>query len=109
MEIRFRNARLRALCEQQARAKRRLGSDSARKLRARLSDLEAAACVTELQAGRPHPLTGDRRGQFALGLAGGHRLVFSAVRDSNPLHEDRDIDWSRVTAICIEFIGDYHD
>ena len=84
MEIRFRNARLRTLCEEQARAKRRLGSDSARKLRARLSDLEAAACVTELHAGRSHPLTGDRRGQFALDLAGSHRLVFSAVSDPFP-------------------------
>ena len=109
MEIRFRNARLRALCEEQARAKRRLGSDSARKLRARLIDLEAAACVTELQAGRPHPLTEDRRSQFALDLAGGHRLVFSAVLDPSPLHDDQDIDWSRVTAVRIEFIGGYHD
>ena len=74
-----------------------------------MSDLEAAACVTELHAGRPHPLTGDRRGQFALDLAGGHRLVFSAVLEPSPLHDDRDIDWSRVTAIRIEYIGDYHD
>ncbi|MBD2542879.1 MULTISPECIES: hypothetical protein [Planktothricoides] len=32
----------------------------ARKLKARLADSIAAANVTELQAGRPHPLKGDR-------------------------------------------------
>ena len=109
MDIGFRNLRLRKLCEEERQATRRLGPDSARKLRARLSDLEAVACVTDLQAGRPHPLTGDREGQFALDLAGGHRLVFSPADAPMPSREDGSIDWSRVTAVRIEDIGDYHD
>lgn len=109
MRIGFRNPRLRRLCEQEKQATRRLGPDSARKLHARLGDIEAAPCVTDLQAGRPHPLTGDREGQFALNLAGGHRLVFSPDGASVPRHDDGSVDWSRVTAVQIDEIGDYHD
>ena len=109
MEIRFGNRKLRELCEKRARAERRLGPASARKLRARLSDLEAADCVAELHAGRPHALTGGRKEQLALDLAGGLRLVLSADEEPCPRHADGGVDWSRVTAIRIVSIEDYHD
>jgi len=109
MEIRFRNKKLRGLCEKRVRAERRLGPASARKLRARLSDLEAAASVAELRAGRPHPLAGARKDQLALDLAGGWRLVLSTDQEPCPRHADGGIDWSKVTAILIESIEDYHD
>lgn len=59
--------------------------------------------------GRPHPLTGDRAGEFAVDLEGGTRLVFKPDNEPIPLNEDGSIDWSKVTAVCIVFIGDYHD
>lgn len=71
--------------------------------------LEAATCVTDLIAGNPHPLKGERAGQFALDLAGGWRLVFSPDHDPCPAGHDGSIEWSRVTIIIIEYIGDYHD
>ena len=100
---------LRALCEQQRLATRRLGAPCARKLRSRLADLMAAAHVRELVAGRPHPLSGDREGQFALGLHGGVRLVFEPNHDPVPSLSDGSIDWAQVTQITIIYIGDYHD
>lgn len=109
MKIRFGNRKLRELCEKRARAERRLGPASARKLRTRLSDLEAAACVAELRAGRPHPLAGARKDRIALDLSGGLRLVLSADQEPCPRHADGGVDWSRVTAIRIESIEDYHD
>ena len=109
MDIHFKDKKLRGLCEVRALAERKLGPDCARKLRSRLSDLEAAACVTDLQTGRPHALTGDRTGQFALNLAAGRRLVFAPAQDASPHHADGGVDWSRVHAVRIEFIGDYHD
>ena len=108
MDICFRNRSLQKLCEQEKQAVRRLGSDSAGRLRARLSDMEAATCVAELPAGHPHPLTGDKKGQFALSLAGGHRLVFSPAGASAPRRDDGSIDRSQVTAVRIEDTGDYH-
>ena len=109
MEIRFKDKKLRRLCEERAIAEKKLGAACARKLCARLSDLEAASVVTELPAGNPHPLQRDRAGQFALNLAGGWRVVFAPANDPCPRYADGGIDWSQVTIVSIEYIGDYHD
>lgn len=109
MEITFDNGKLQKLCEQQAVAQKQLGQACARKLRSRLADLDAADFVRDLVAGRPHPLKGDRAGQFALYLQGAKRLVFKPANDPIPYKEDGSIDWSNVTHVCIVFIGDYHD
>lgn len=86
-----------------------MGAKCAKKLKTRLADLYGVSSVTELFAGRPHPLKGDRAGEFAVDLEGGKRLVFKPDNDPVPLSEDGSIDWSKVTAVCIVFIGDYHD
>lgn len=109
MKINFKDKNVRELCEKQAVAVKKLGPICARKLRSRLDDLDAAERVSDLIAGNPHPLKGNRLGQFALDLAGGFRLVFQAASDPIPRHEDGGIDWTQVTIVCIEFIGDYHD
>ncbi len=109
MQIQYRNKKLQQLCEVSATAEKQLGPQSAKKLQIRLAALEAAARVTDLVAGDPHPLKGDRLGQFALSLAGGARLVFSAAHSSCPTLVDGSIDWSQITIVCVEFIGDYHD
>lgn len=109
MEIHFKDKKIRELCEKRSAAEKKLGAVCAHKLRARLDDLNAASRVTELVAGNPHPLKGDRQGQFALNLTGGWRLVFAPKHDPCPVKEDLSIDWSQVTIITIEYIGDYHD
>ncbi|ENO7534434.1 type II toxin-antitoxin system RelE/ParE family toxin [Morganella morganii] len=109
MEILFENSKIQKICEQKKEAEKKLGSICARKLRTRLSDLESASRVTDLVAGSPHPLKGDRAGQFALSLHGGYRLVFSPSNDPCPTTPDGAIDWDKVTIVCIEYIGDYHD
>jgi proteic killer suppression protein len=109
MEIIFGDSKLLKLCEQQAVAQKQLGQVCVRKLRSRLADLAAAGSVRELVAGRPHPLKGDRAGQFAVDLEGAKRLVFKPANDPIPCNEDGSIDWSKVTHVCIVFIGDYHD
>ena len=109
MKIQYRTKKLQQLCEVKATAEKQLGPQSAKKLRTRLAALEAAARVTDLVAGDPHPLKGDLLGQFSLSLAGGDRFVFSAAHHSCPTFIDGSIDWSQVTMVCVEFIGDYHD
>jgi toxin HigB-1 len=109
MEITFSDRKLQKLCEQESLPQRKLGANCARKLKARLADLAAVNSVTELVAGRPHPLKGDRAGEFAVDLEGGKRLVFEPENKPIPLMEDGSINWSEVTAVCIIFIGDYHD
>lgn len=110
MDLDFETKSLRALCESEREQKRQLGAANARKLRARLADLQAAKRVTELLAGRPHPLKGDRSGQFALCLDdGGCRLVFRPAEEPPPKRADGSISWEAVTAVTIVFIGDYHE
>jgi toxin HigB-1 len=109
MEIIFADDKLQDLCEQEKIAQKKLGQPCARKLRVRLVNLLAAEVVTDLVAGRPHPLKGDRLGQFALDLEGGRRLVFESANVPIPMNEDGGIDWSQVTEVKIVFVGDYHD
>lgn len=109
MEILYKDKNIRELCLNARVALRELGSDNAKKLKIRLAAIESATHVTDLVAGRPHPLTGDRLGQFALDLAGGWRLVFSSANDPSPTKSTGGINWAQVTIVCIEYIGDYHD
>jgi proteic killer suppression protein len=109
LEIRYKDKKIRDLCEKRVVAEKKLGMACARKLRTRLSDLESANRVTELVAGNPHPLKGNRAGQFALDLADGKRLVFVSAHDLYPVRSDGGLDWFQVTIVCIEYIGDYHD
>lgn len=109
MDIDFSTTKLRALCEQQARMVVAFGFPCAKKLQTRLADFEAAAFVTELVAGRPHPLKGDRIGEFSVDLQGAVRLVFEANHDPVPRNTDKSIAWNQVNKVRIVFIGDYHD
>ena len=109
MRVEYADTKIEKLCTDQKKAVRELGPQSAGKLRARLDDLAAAACVGELVAGRPHPLKGDRAGQFAVDLASGKRLTFEAADPDPPKTPDNALDWPKVKAVRIKFIGDYHD
>ncbi|MBK1646037.1 killer suppression protein HigA [Thiocapsa imhoffii] len=109
MEIVFADKDLETLCSDERQQKKRLGLAGARKLRTRLADLQAVVRVTALFAGHPHPLTGDRDGQFALRLDGGCRLVFEPADQPIPRRDDGAVEWAEVTAVRIVFIGDYHD
>ncbi len=109
MDILFKTEELRRWCAIEKEAKKEFGAHSAKKLRARLKDIAAAGRVTDLVAGRPHPLKGDRLGQLALDLHGADRLVFEPANVPVPLTSDGATDWSHVTSVRVVFIGDYHD
>lgn len=109
MDIFFSDADLRRLCESGKEARKQLGAKGAKRLQRRLADLAAASRLEEVVAGRPHPLKGDRHGQFAFDLDGGRRLVLEPACDPVPESDDGSILWFKVTAVQVVFIGDYHD
>ena len=109
MDIYYADLHLERLCLEERVAKRQLGGKGAKKLRTRLAELATASRVSELVAGRPHPLKYDQAGKFALDLDGGCRLLFVPAHDPTPLNEDDSVAWTEVTAVRIVFIGDYHD
>lgn len=109
MRVVYRDRALERLCTEEKVAQKELGKPCAKKLKRRLADLMAAESPTELLAGNPHPLKGERDGQFAVTLQGGKRLCFEPYHDPVPTKSDGGLDWGRVTAIMIVYIGDYHD
>ena len=109
MEISFADKSVEALCAQTGLATKTLGAESANKLQRRIAELFNAENVSELVAGRPHPLQGARAGSFALDLHGGQRLLFKPPLQPPPTKKDGGIDWASVTKITITELGDYHD
>ena len=77
---------------------------------ARLADLDAAASLEEMRQlpGRCHELSGDRKGQLAIDLAGGKRLVFEPAANPPAQREQGGLDWEAVDAIRLIEIIDYH-
>lgn len=77
---------------------------------ARLKDMAAAATLEEFRRlpGRCHELAGDRRGQLALDLADGRRLLFKPSQNPPPRKGDGGLDWQRVDAVQVTEIVDYH-
>ncbi len=107
----FEDRHLAADCADDRAGARRFGSVQWAVIRRRLAVLQAAPTLAQLVGvpGRPHALTGDRMGQFALDLRGPYRLVFEP--DHHPLPElaTGGLDRAQVTRIRILAIEDYHD
>jgi proteic killer suppression protein len=109
VHILFATPDLEALCATEKLQKKALGAACSKKLKTRLADILAAGRVTDLVAGRPHPLGRERQGEFAVDLDGGRRLVFAPGHSVVPKRPDGSIAWESVTIVRIVFIGDYHD
>ncbi|MFW6438220.1 MAG: type II toxin-antitoxin system RelE/ParE family toxin [Armatimonadota bacterium] len=90
---------------------KRLGADAAHKLELRLNQLMAASnleALSTIPGAKPHPLAGDRAGQYAVTVHGGVRLIFVPHHDPLPRTADGGLNIAAVTAICVTEIGDYH-
>ena len=109
METSFGDRSTEDICRQPKLATKAIGAESAKKLHRRISEIFNAENVDELVAGRPHPLSGNRLGHFALDLHGGKRLVFKPTLQPPPVKTDGSIDWKSVTKVTITELGDYHD
>lgn len=88
----------------------RYGKAGAKRLGQRLADLAAASSLEDMKSfpGNCHELRGDRKGQLALALEGGKRLIFEAADEPLPTKDDGGLDWFQVTAIRILGVEDYH-
>ena len=80
----------------------------AKRLRARIKELQAEENVTKLCYGNPHPLIGDRAGQYSVDLDGPMRLLFEPTDQPPPSLPSGGIDWQKVLSIRILEIEDTH-
>jgi len=112
MDIDFKSKKLKRLCSEENHMVRHFGDQVALRLQDRLLDLLAADSLADLSmipGARPHPLTGERDGQFAVDVTRSVRIVCEPNHDALPALADGGIDRSKVTAITIVFVGDYHE
>ncbi len=111
MDIHFRTTKLAKLCNSQKAMISKWNVPNAKKLQQRLYDLQDCtnlAEMTTLPAAHFHPLVGDRAGEFAVSLQGTWRLVFVPNHDPVPRKADGGTDLTRITAITIMEVEDYH-
>lgn len=112
MRVTFRTAKLAKLCSIEKDLVRALGALMARRVMARLGELEAATTLDDVRSlphARAHELRGDRDEQISLDLVHPQRLVVSVGDDPVPRHDDGGLDWMRITAVVVEEITDTHD
>lgn len=111
MEIYFATEGLQQICNSQRDSDRRWGNQVAKKIRQRLAQLHAAETLEDMRqfgAAKAHELKGDRAGQIAVTAAGALRIIVIPAVEPAPRKPDGGLDWSKVTAITIVEITDYH-
>jgi toxin HigB-1 len=81
------------------------------RLKQRLDDIRAAASLSVLETlpGRYHALRADRSGEWACDLENPRRLVFRPVGDPLSISENGWLDTTKVTAVCMVEVVDYHE
>ena len=112
MELTFRNAKLARLCSSGDRMIRELGAPMARRLGARLQELEAADTLADMRLlpqARVHELRGDRDEQISLDLVHPMRLIVEVADDPTPRMPEGGLDWAAITSVTIVEITDTHE
>jgi proteic killer suppression protein len=110
IDISWSNHQLEKACSSDKAGRRKWGSENWAVLKRRLFALEATPTLALMagQPGRFHMLSADRSGDFALDLRGAQRLIFAPSHDPVPTLSDGGVDTSRVTAIVVKEVTDYH-
>ena len=112
MRISFKNTKLEKLANFDKEALKKLGKQSARKLRTRMDDLDTALTLEDMRflpAARCHELKGKLQDSLAVDLHDGLRIIFTPDHDPVPSKEDGGMDWTQINAIVITDITNYHD
>jgi proteic killer suppression protein len=111
MEICFSTRKFERAANSQSLGNRQWGTARANKIRQRLLELAAANTLGDmstLSPARCHQLRGDLDEQFAVDISPNERLVFEVANNPIARKPDKGIDLTRVTAIAILRVEDYH-
>jgi len=111
MEILFKTRRMQKRMNSEAELVRAYGRENARIIMPRMLVLHAAECLADVSQRPPdrcHPLSGNRKGQYAVDAKHPYRIIMEPANNPIPLLEDGSIDTERVTSIRILEVKDYH-
>ena len=84
MDITYKNNKIKKVCTDAKTAERTHGREMADKIHQRIDEIGAADTVEmmiQFHIGRCHPLTQNRKGQYAVDLVHPYRLVFKKYGD----------------------------
>lgn len=115
MELHARNKKLRAALDSDEECNRRFGTDMTKKLRLRVTELQAAESLADFwppKSGpeRCHELKGDRAGIFSMDVKQPYRLLFRpVVADEHEDRSDEGLRWKSITEIELLSIEDTHE
>jgi proteic killer suppression protein len=112
VDLVFRTKKLARICSTEAEMVRTFGRDTARRLQARLTELDQAASLEEIRRlphARAHQLHGDRDEQVSLDVTNPRRLIVEVNQDPVPRLPDGGLDWASITAVRVVEIADTHD
>ena len=112
MDILFQDRKLEKVCNNQSLLIRKYGPLRAKLLRRRLDEFRAAdnlEVLRSLPQVRCHELKGNREGTLAVDLDHPYRLIFESANNPIPRKSDGGLDWTKVTAIRVLTVEDYHD
>ena len=110
MEFEYSSNKLKKQLSNASEIKKTFGVN-AKRVSARMDDIIASpnlAVLMQIPAANCHPLTGDRKGEWALDVSANHRLIFRIAHDPVPTLDDGSIDTINVTYIRIMESKDYH-
>ncbi len=110
VELTFAKRKLEASMASHEARVRAFGAERAGKLNTRLTQLHDAERLEDMRGlpGRCHELHGDRQGQLAVDVTKNYRLIFKPTDHPPPQKDDGGLDWSKVGAITILEVEDYH-
>ncbi len=111
MDILFQDRKLEKACNNQSLLIRKYGPVCAKLLRRRLDEFRAAdnlEVLRSLPQVRCHELKGNREGTLAVDLDHPYRLIFEPTNNPIPRKSDGGLDWTKVTAIRVLTVEDYH-
>lgn len=84
MDITYKNRKIEKVCTDAKTAERAYGREMAEKIHQRIDEIAAADTVEmmiQFRIGRCHPLSQNRKGQYAVDLVHPYRLVFKRNGD----------------------------
>jgi proteic killer suppression protein len=114
MDIFYQGAKLRELCCDVKKGDKLLGKRTGELVRKRIAYMIASDNLLIYNKlprnmnGRPHALGGDRKDEYGVELDHPRRLVFRIHADPVQRLTDGSVDFSKVTAVLIVEVCDYH-
>lgn len=90
MKVHYHSKKLEKICSNASEAEKAYGAVMAEKIQMRITQIKAASTIETMiqyHIGRCHPLTGDRKGQYAMDLSHPYRLVFKVKQESIEIAE----------------------